>query len=517
MATHSPAFGFTKLTSTRSLSFCSRCSPAKVRPSRAPGGDRSQVRRRAYASQPRRFSQMPRLAAQRLPLDRAETASGRTIPPGLRAALEHALDPTPARRYQRARDFAEDLDRWRTNRPLAFAVEPFWRSTIPSWVRRRKRFLLVAAAALSLVLGLPSTMLMFLSGRRLQEDFARYNLNRHWNGTEAYRFRPLTSEWLEDPVRGSAYFRLTDPGDPRALESARRALEDFGVFGPGDWRRNESFNYLRGAEREDLELWLMEQAYRYCVALSERPESRHDWERARNLLERLEKTNPLLVFANLAASLNSKLDPAGSNVSHAVRPVIDPDQKFGPYSQSAPAWMNEYLLGVAAEFEFEVSEKRPFPLPGDLANLDSRAIRPPILGRESSARALEHYRKLLAIRPESYWGNYRAAGVCYVLGAFAESAQYLACCLAIRPENAVIRGQRADCLAWLGRYSDALKECDQALDRAPDLPELYRIRAFIRAGSGQTNGSRCRHRTLRSAEAPFAIGIPKRRDQNGAK
>ncbi len=329
---------------------------------------------------------------------------------------------------------------------------------------------------------------MILSGQRLQEEFARHNLNRHWNGPEAYRFRPLTSDWLEDPVRGSAYFRLSDPGDPRALESARRAIEDFGMFGPGDWRRNESFNYLRGAEREDLELWLMEQAYRYCVALSERPESRHDWERARNLLDRLQKTNPLPVFANLAASLNSKLDHASSNVSHAGRSVVDLDEKTGPYSQLAPAWMNEYLLGVAAEFEFEVSEQRPYPLPGGLVELDYRANGPPILRRESSARAIEHYRKLLAIRPESYWGNYRAAGVCYVLGAFAESAQHLARCLAIRPDNAAIRGQRADCLAWLGRYSEALEECDQALDRAPDLPELYRIRAFIRAGSGQTNG-----------------------------
>ena len=33
-----------------------------------------------------------------------------------------------------------------------------------------------------------------------------------------------------------------------------------------------------------------------------------------------------------------------------------------------------------------------------------------------------------------------------------------------------------------------MRECDQALDRAPDLPELYRTRAFIRASSGQTSG-----------------------------
>ena len=98
-----------------------------------------------------------------------------------------------------------------------------------------------------------------------------------------------------------------------------------------------------------------------------------------------------------------------------------------------------------------------------------------------------HFRKFLEIRPESYWGNYRAAGVCYVLGAFAESAQHLERCLAIRPNNAAIRGQRAACLAWLARYPEALEECDQAIAEAPDLPELYRTRAFIRAVSGQTS------------------------------
>ena len=51
----------------------------------------------------------------------------------------------------------------------------------------------------------------------------------------------------------------------------------------------------------DLELWLMEQAYRYCLALTERPDSRHDWERARNLLDRLAEVNPVPVFTSLAA------------------------------------------------------------------------------------------------------------------------------------------------------------------------------------------------------------------------
>src|SRR5207248_2301773 len=67
----------------------------------------------------------------------AEAASGRTIAPGLRTILARCLDPDPSRRYGRALELAEDLDRWRGNRPLAFADEPFWAQIVPRWLRRQ--------------------------------------------------------------------------------------------------------------------------------------------------------------------------------------------------------------------------------------------------------------------------------------------------------------------------------------------------------------------------------------------
>ena len=108
-------------------------------------------------------------------VNEAEAASGRTEFQPVSVGARTCPRSCPVRALHRhARDFAEDLDRWRSNRPLAFASEPFWRHTLPSWIRRRKRFLLVAAAASSLVLGLPTTTLMILEARRTQEDFARY-------------------------------------------------------------------------------------------------------------------------------------------------------------------------------------------------------------------------------------------------------------------------------------------------------------------------------------------------------
>ena len=100
----------------------------------------------------------------------AEATRGCKIPPGLRAILEHALEPDSGGRFRRARDLAEDLDRWRTNRPLAFATEPYWQHTVPSWLKRRRRLFLAIAAAMSLLVGLPTTALvMFVSTRHMED------------------------------------------------------------------------------------------------------------------------------------------------------------------------------------------------------------------------------------------------------------------------------------------------------------------------------------------------------------
>ena len=340
----------------------------------------------------------------------------------------------------------------------------------------------------SVACGLPTTTLMVLKARTSQAEIARSKLNRHWARVDAYRFRPLNSDWLEDPLAHAPSFRLIDPGDPRALDSAHRALEDFGLFGPGDWHQSEAFRDLPHSERDDLELWLMEQAYRYGLALAERPDSRNDWERARNLLDHLGEAKSLPAFTALAARLNEKLQP-----SHVISTRADgfenqSDPQVPLVGRSALTWMSDYLLGVAAECEFEVSAPELHRPPSSVLRLNAETLRPRLRGRQSASKALGHYRNLLAIRPESYWGNYRTAGVYYSLGRFAESKQHLDRCLAIRPDNAAIRGQRAACLAWLERYCEALDECDQAVDRAPELPELYRTRAFIRAAAGQTGG-----------------------------
>ena len=95
---------------------------------------------------------------------------------------------------------------------------------------------------------------------------------------------------------------------------------------------------------------------------------------------------------------------------------------------------------------------------------------------------------MLALRPGSFWGHYRAAAACFGLRRPDEAARHLAQCLERRPGNVSVQLQLAGCLFALEKYPEALGLCDRALERAPSYAELYRTRAYVRAKSGQTGG-----------------------------
>ena len=68
--------------------------------------------------------------------------------------------PTPADAIGGGLELAEDLDRWRTDRPLICTSEPFWRQTVPRSLRRQRRA--IFTAALSLILIVATTAIAFV-------------------------------------------------------------------------------------------------------------------------------------------------------------------------------------------------------------------------------------------------------------------------------------------------------------------------------------------------------------------
>jgi len=405
----------------------------------------------------------------------SESAGGRAIAPGLRTILGRCLDPDPARRYRRARELAEDLDRWRTNRRLVFTDEPFWRQTVPRVLRRQRRRMFLIAAAMSLLVGLPLTTVVLFRSRSNVQESARFKLARLWDDPEAgaYRFQRQQAP------------RLLQPDDSH-IETADRALKEYAVLGPDDWRQRDDVRYLPPAEREDLELWLLEQAYLRCRALEDRPGPPEDWRRAMKILDAVGGPSTLPAFAAIRHRLGAKL---GSKASSSP-----PVSTRSPAPRAAP-WVNEYLLGVVAECESE-SEPRYAPEAADgpknlRSNREAKDAEANDRTRRAAARALNHYNNLLAIHPHSYWGHYRAACTAFGLGGItniAESAGHLELCLKRRPRNPMLHNDLAACLMELDQNHEALEESEKAIEGAPDLAELYRTRAFIRTALGPTDG-----------------------------
>ena len=396
----------------------------------------------------------------RAQIHESESAGGRLIPAGLRTILERCLDPDPAKRYRRAWELAEDLNRWRTDRPLAFAPERFWQQTVPRYLRRQRRMVLLTAIILSLLVGLPTTAVVLIQTSWYLEYIASFKLGRLWDEAEAGALRN----------QRSALPHFLEPGDPEVLETACRVLEDYGVIGEDgrvdraqDWRQRPDVSHLPKSDRDEFELWLMEQTYRYCRGLEERPNSPDDWRRAFAILDHVGTSTPLQAFSALSRRLrvklkDTKLASAGTPAQSAKsRAAVSP-------------WLDEYLLGVAAECDRE-------------STFDETLIH----ARQRAAGApLKHYRKLLVLRPNSFWGHYRAAAGLYALESFAEAADHLRRCIAQRERHPVLSGQLAGCLMNLRRYDEAIEECNRAIEGAPDYAELFRSRAWIRVASGRT-------------------------------
>ncbi len=171
------------------------------------------VSKRALLKSAARAYATSRERSARSTIRASEVAGVRSIAPGLRVILERCLDPDPARRYGRASELADDLDRWRTDRPLAFAEEPFWGQTLPRWLRRKRRMLTVAAV--SLITVALATTAVVLSGWNLEQ----------YRSVSAGAMSKLALKWDVPEAGALAYQRaqlphLLEPDDPQMIENA---------------------------------------------------------------------------------------------------------------------------------------------------------------------------------------------------------------------------------------------------------------------------------------------------------
>ncbi len=437
-------------------------SPLPLPPTSALGGEKAGRNERAL-SRDRSAKDLIR---------KSEAEGWGRIPPGLGAILQRCLSPDPSGRYGRGLELAIDLDRWRSDRPPVYASEPFWGETIPRLMRRQKRTLATAAVAFVVIVVMGA--LALVNSHETLRAIGNRKLRRIWDDPES---RAVRFQRLEAP-------RLLAL-DASRIETAARALKEYELLDPSDWRNREDVRSLSRLDRDDLEIWLVEQVYLYCRVLEARPDSPDHWRRALDILGHVGGGAPVPAFAGLERRLRVRLGMAEAISSPAMA---------GQLAARESSWVNEYLLGVMAECE----------LPSDQGQLTTAAARSTVgsikgpgardagdATRLAAERALEHYHRFLELHPDSFWGHYRAAAVAFGLGMrdrIARAADHLDRCLKRRPDNPTLHHHLAACLVKLDRNLEAQREVETAIERAPDVAEFYRTRTNIRSNLRQTNG-----------------------------
>ncbi len=365
---------------------------------------------------------------------------------GLRSILSRCLAPDPVDRYKRASELAEDLDHWLDARPLVFAREPARAFGLLRWARHQR--LALAAFACGLAVAAVSTALVWYSAGIDRRELAIRKCLQIFG----------------DPDIGGIHFRrpqlgwVKTRGNP--AEIAKRRLDWYDVLGPsGNWRERDDFRDLPASMQDELEVWLLEQSLRYAHGLSESPDSQP---RALVSLEKITASSPFGALQEECARLRRQLKQPGLSLAESDIPQPD---------VASRRWMDEYLYGVAAELRGETNE----------------------LLEES----LEHYRTAVALRPNSFWANYRAAATAcalnkynqritaYTIKNYSLAVNYLRVCVDQRPENSALRCLLAGCLYQVHRDLEAAEQCDKAQSLDPDLAETYVTRSFLRIRGGQ--------------------------------
>ena len=101
-------------------------------------------------------------------------------------------------------------------------------------------------------------------------------------------------------------------------------------------------------DREDVELWLMEQALRYCRALEQRASSPGDWVLALTIVDHVNHHPNTKVFDALRRHLIEKLGPSGllpgrPEGLRAALPDQESESSGTPRRGPAVPWLEDFL------------------------------------------------------------------------------------------------------------------------------------------------------------------------------
>ena len=373
---------------------------------------------------------MKRMMEQRLhaPSLRAVNPS---VPWGLDAIVRKSLEPDPLRRYQRARDLAEDLSRFSEDRPLHYVAEPSLRERFGKWARRNPRLCGgVSIAIFSLMLILSFGSLIGILHSNMRQLSTRLKLQVFHDDLTQCRF-------LLNIVSGPAEHLQ------RGIDLAEKTLDQQQINSEGRWNKGSWPKGLTEREQakvgeETSELILMEA--RAKVYLAGRKHSE--------------------------VELAGVLEWAVKWLYRAER--LDPQPTGALYADRA-----RYLAALGRADLAAIDRRKALEtLPA--TSRDHALLGMSLLGSEGKLNDAEsHLLKAVNLDPKSFWSWFVLGHCHYQQGRFLEAAGDFGSCVALEPNFAWPHMNRGIALARAGRPVEARFAYDLAVEVNPSFAEAW--------------------------------------------
>ncbi len=427
------------------------------------------------------------------------------VPPSLDAIVAKCLQPDPDRRYARAADLAEDLNRHLDDRPNKHAPEPSLRERAAKWWRRHPQVrgagpvAAMAATALLALVATAWTVYEYAEGAHarllrseFRDQFTRCQLLLNTtSGPISHRLKGLATR--RESARGLPRERPRglDPFGPRDPALAARAQGTsrggFRADPPGRPPRMASVNrdstesvrrkvleeglkQLDRAEHSDPSpsAALYEDRVRYLAALGRAEEAGVEEAKAARKPPRTARD---FYLRGTARAARGEIDLAEADLGRAV--TLDP-RRFWAWFVLGLCHMDQHRYADAAgEFNACTLIAPQFAWPHLNRGLALAAS-----GRPVEARA--SYDRALALNPNFVEARVDRALVCLELEDPATAERDLSRAMALGRRDPAIRAARAAALSLLGRPAQVESEFREALRVNPNDANILVARGFSR-------------------------------------
>jgi serine/threonine protein kinase/tetratricopeptide (TPR) repeat protein len=420
--------------------------------------------------------ELPRIMAERKVAPPRLRHLNPAVSPGLEAIVRKCLEFDPARRFQKAADLRDELERHRDSQPLVHVRVPSVRERLRKWARRHPWW------SSHLTLGTTAAALLALCALGL------YSRNQQIARHDALN----ASRELTGDLRDAHYRLSTRSPEAKTLEagvaSARNALARYGLPGDAGWEQRPRFKALEPAEQAKVRDQLRDACLLLARGYAQRAKTGDESQLAEavklnELAERVAGDAPRAVWEQRGALLRRTGKEEAAKQADAR-------------AKDAPVVTGHDYYLTASEAVAEGRYHDAIKLFGKAAHLDPAHYWTHIgLGvcYESLAlpnEAIGHYTTALALWPDSDWA-YHSRGLAALRARQYDRARADFDKLAeMTPTDPEVFANRALVLQGQRKYDEAIADCNKAIELGGSKERMVLLRSRVKGLKGDKEGAK---------------------------